>query len=61
MALIEAGMFPLTPCEPKGAIQFGLCDHLINFRNIFAGSAEKIAEVCNIQYKGQEYVGLKVS
>ncbi|KAI7879557.1 uncharacterized protein EV154DRAFT_486055 [Mucor mucedo] len=44
VALVEAGMFPLAPIRPTAALHFSLCDFFVNLRNIFAGSAEKIAE-----------------
>ncbi|KAG1438545.1 hypothetical protein G6F56_012609 [Rhizopus delemar] len=43
-------MFPLSPVNPSGAVHFELCKVLVNLRNVFAGSGEKIAEFMSIQH-----------
>ncbi|KAI7895552.1 uncharacterized protein EV154DRAFT_495294 [Mucor mucedo] len=43
VALVEAGMFPVSPTKPNGAVHFSLCDFFVKLRINFAGSAEKIA------------------
>lgn len=53
-ALVEAGMFPMSPERPSGAVHFGLCDLMIRMRNHFAASASSIADFCNEQYEGLE-------
>ncbi|KAG1457632.1 hypothetical protein G6F56_006570 [Rhizopus delemar] len=50
VALAKAGMFLLFPVNPSGAVHFELCKVLVNLRNVFAGSGEKIAEFMSIQH-----------
>ncbi|KAI7869413.1 uncharacterized protein EV154DRAFT_571192 [Mucor mucedo] len=44
VVLVEDGMFPLALTRPTAALHLSLCDFFVNLRNIFASSAEKIAE-----------------
>lgn len=48
VALVEAGMFPLSPTKPSGAIHFWLCDAMVKTRNVLGTSAEKLAELYNL-------------
>ncbi|KAG1454527.1 hypothetical protein G6F56_007298 [Rhizopus delemar] len=54
VALAKAGMFPLSPVNPSGAVHFELCKVLVNLRNVFAGSGEKIAEFMSIQHSDSQ-------
>ncbi|KAG1468546.1 hypothetical protein G6F56_003771 [Rhizopus delemar] len=54
VALVEAGLFPLSPTKPSGAVHFGLCALLVRLRNIFAGSGEKISEFLSLQHQDFE-------
>ncbi|KAG1463837.1 hypothetical protein G6F56_005202 [Rhizopus delemar] len=49
VALVEAGLFPLSPIKPSGAVHFGLCALFVRLRNVFAGSGEKISEFLSLQ------------
>ncbi|KAG1453247.1 hypothetical protein G6F56_007621 [Rhizopus delemar] len=51
VALVEAGLFPLSPTKPSGAVHFGLCALLVRLRNVLAGSGEKISEFLSLQHQ----------
>ncbi|KAG1473612.1 hypothetical protein G6F56_000860 [Rhizopus delemar] len=54
VALVKAGMFPLSPENPLGAVHFALCEVLLRSRNVYAASGEKIAEFMSLQHSNSK-------
>ncbi|KAG1439835.1 hypothetical protein G6F56_012154 [Rhizopus delemar] len=54
VALVKAGMFPLSPENPLGAVHFALCEVLLRPRNVYAASGEKIAEFMSLQHSNSK-------